>query len=452
MDEICISIKYGLYDWQILQQKDGYADITIGGSYWYDVNEEWGAPTLYCFVQNENTGAPVPVACESRLSGGKRGTWEAKLRLPTGGLYSLVTRMEWYKDGYAECICRWYGEARRHIGVGDVFLIAGQSNASGTARSMLEDAPDMLVHVFRDETHWDIATHPFNQNYSMHSPWLAFAKQLRAALNYPIGLIQTARGGSQLAEWHLSERGGLYRNMLSVVEASGASPVGVLWYQGCSDTGRDECETYLARFKETVADFREGLKNPTLPFLTCQLNRFRTLVYGNDASGWNAVRNAQRIAAETIDGVYVTSTIDLNMSDEIHNSRAGNLVLGERVAQLALSVLYGRKDAILAPDIDTAVYDGDRTVTIGFKNVTTRLGIYYATVEQLPFTVSDGEGEVAVSAYRIYGNTVVLTLMRPLAENARLSIGEGLCPQICIYDEETHYPALCVSDFPITRA
>jgi len=52
------------------------------------------------------------------------------------------------------------GDMIHNIGVGDVFVVAGQSNAAGRAKNPVEDAPELGVHLLRDSGVWDLATHP----------------------------------------------------------------------------------------------------------------------------------------------------------------------------------------------------------------------------------------------------------------------------------------------------
>ena len=50
-----------------------------------------------------------------------------------------------------------------NIGVGDVFIAAGQSNAAGRAKNPVEDPPELGVHLLRPSGRWDLATHPMGE-------------------------------------------------------------------------------------------------------------------------------------------------------------------------------------------------------------------------------------------------------------------------------------------------
>ncbi|MEZ4628259.1 MAG: sialate O-acetylesterase [Eubacteriales bacterium] len=55
------------------------------------------------------------------------------------------------------------GDMVHHVGVGDVFVIAGQSNAAGRAKDPIEDAPEIGVSLLRDSGKWDLAAHPLGE-------------------------------------------------------------------------------------------------------------------------------------------------------------------------------------------------------------------------------------------------------------------------------------------------
>jgi sialate O-acetylesterase len=130
------------------------------------------------------------------------------------------------------------------------------------------------VHLFRNSEQWALATHPLNESTgtrhpvnsetanSGHGPYIRFAKQLQAALGYPIGLVQTSLGGSPLQRWNPTEPGtpDLYENMLHCVQLTGGRVKGILWYQGESDTPTATASTYLKRFGKAVAAWRKALK------------------------------------------------------------------------------------------------------------------------------------------------------------------------------------------------
>ena len=210
------------------------------------------------------------------------------------------------------------GDCVHHIGVGDVFVIAGQSNSAGYGKDYISDCLDAGVHLLKNNGKWDIASHPINDSTGTihpqnrdgantgHGMYLSFAKYLKRELGYPIGLVQASLGGSPLKAWS-AEDGYLYRSMIHIVRGLNGIK-GILWYQGCSDTSPEDSRTYEERFEKMVRDVRRTLNMDTLPFLTCQINRAMTRCDEETIRGWGRVREAQRRAAQKIQNVFIIPT------------------------------------------------------------------------------------------------------------------------------------------------
>lgn len=324
---------------------------------------------LFGRIVRETDNAVVIPWTKCSLNGGE---WSVTLNVPEGGLYRFETKASSGGNNTLE----WVGRSCiiRHFGVGDLYVITGQSNMAGYGREAAYDPPCLGVHLYGNNGLWDIAAHPLNdstdsiypenmEHCSETSPALSFARKLYKELGVPIGLVQASLGGSSLAQWDPCEDGMLYRAMLRRLEVVGGVK-GVLWYQGCSDAVAGRAETYLERFKNMVARWRQDIGN--VPFLTVQLNRWANGSNECDRY-WGLVRDAQRRAAVEIDGVYVVPAIDGCLSDGIHNDSSTNVVIGERLADTALCKLYG-KIGRTAPNIVSAEYVDETNVFIKFDN------------------------------------------------------------------------------------
>ncbi len=171
---------------------------------------------------------------------------------------------------------------RHFIGVGDLWIIAGQSNSAGYGRGPIDDPPTLGVHLLRNNEQWTLAAHPLNESTDTlhpanreagnpgHAPYVQFGRTLQRALGYPIGLIQTALGGSPLTAWNPAEPdpAPLFDNMMHCAHLAGGRVRGILWYQGESDTGTDEMAlSYADRFGAAVRAWRAALEAPQLPAL-----------------------------------------------------------------------------------------------------------------------------------------------------------------------------------------
>lgn len=447
-----IIIEEGPQNWQIMQQQDGKADIFLAGKYYLPADAPDGAePRVFGRLLQEDTGRAVTGWLEAAVEG---NGW--RLTIPgvrAGGLYRVETSLRLTADGAMEWNVR--GDMIHHVGVGDVYVIAGQSNSAGYGKDPVYDPPEIGVHLFRNSGVWDLASHPFNDSTGTiheenseganpgHSPYLAFARTLKRELGYPIGLLQTSLGGSPLKSWNPEEEPVLYDCMMRVIRSQGGKVRGILWYQGCSDTGAAQCGTYRDRFEAFVRHCRQDLDDPQLPVLTVQLNRVTDHAPGRpEDEGWSVVREQQRQAALTIPGVTVVPACDCGLSDAIHNSAPGNITLGERLANMALRTVYGREDvAAFAPDVcSIRSAKGGRELTLTFDHVTDRL---YSFLPELPFTVWDGDGKIAVRDGKIEQNRIILSLMRPAGTDVTVSALDGANPcAFPLIDVYTHLPML----------
>lgn len=285
-----VIIERGASPWQIFQQgPEGTAPIRMEGTY-HLVRLSQELPlafsevppakaTVKARVALESTGESVVPWTECEIP--SEGTWRVTFpAVPAGGLYRLETTMTY--EGWDGLSCT-RGDMVHHVGVGDVFVIAGQSNAAGRAKDPVADDPEPGVSVLRPSGRWDLASHPLGETTGAvyvghyenhnpgHSPWLHFAKRLKRELGYPIGLVPCAYGGAPLRWWNPEENGALLRNMLDMLD--GLVPRAILWVQGEAEGYENSAESYLARFGAFVRHTREALGQPNLPFLTVQINR-----------------------------------------------------------------------------------------------------------------------------------------------------------------------------------
>lgn len=439
-DETGVVIDHGAQDWQIFQQDaNGLAEISLRGR-WLTQTPYKMARVMVRLVFETELHA-VTLALDWRPAETcPDQTWSFVLKkIPRGGLYRIETALQ-----LDEAPIEWTqrGDAIHHIGVGDIWVIAGQSNSVGYGKSPIHDSPELGIHMFHASGDWRLATHPLSDSTGTqypanreggnggHSPYLAFGRKLKNALGYPIGLIPAALGGSAISSWIPSLGGVLFNNMMSYLRDAGGQCRGVVWYQGCSDTGLAERAHYMSRFSEMVAAFRKGMNNPGLPIITAQLNRVVSEPSDRPAhEGWDVIREVQRQAARTLDKVYVVGTVDLGLSDAIHNNSAANLVIGERMANVALGAIFGRDTKYLHPDLRQARGVGAQAIELVFDNVDTRLNYEGRQPQYYPFAVRDEAGEARVVDWRMTAlNTMILELDRPLVGRATVTGAPTACP------------------------
>ncbi len=449
-----VKIATGPQPWQVLQREmDGCASLALTGGV-------VGEPE--CVVE-------VRVACEYD-NGPVAGcdwqdatmladsTWTSRLRVPTGGLYRVETRLRMPDTDW-----RNTGDKIWHLAVGDVWVIAGQSNAVGYGHGTVVDPPLLGVSLFGGDEMWRLATHPiFDPTGTRHpanrdsgwvdvSPWLSFGKEILTNAGVPVGLVPTALGGSPLSAWDTGNPDGayLYDNMIGMIEAAGGRVAGMVWYQGCSDAGDGLAQSYLERFTRFVAAFRA--RYGEVPVITAQLNRYLDSLPESHRF-WSIVREAQRQAGRRLAKLAVVPTLDLGLSDGIHTSAVGNVILGQRFGLAARGLAYGQDVPWQAADAREARFtDASRTaVRIAFDHVVDHL--VFLCQRTGDFSVEDAAGTVPIAAAVVEGTSeVLLTLTRPATGPAVCHNMFGVDP-ISTLRDHLQRPVLAFSYLEITEA
>lgn len=409
-------------DHRIYQQENGLADILVQGT----VQDIENVPGRVCvWLVREADGTHV---LQPHMISPEDGCFETILHVPAGGPYTLRTC--YVPD--VSILSPSNGECRFHIGVGDVYVIAGQSNAVGFGRSPSADEVDTRVQLFGLDRRWRDAAHPLSvgTDYAFTpvgdwaatgaSAFLRFGQVITRELNYPIGLLQTAQGGMPIKLW---DRGALlYEKMIEVIRAAGGKVKGILWYQGCSDTDTDQdAQNYYHKLTELIAHVREELVQPELPFLVVQINRFMT---DERHARWAWIKEAQRRIALDVPNVYVAPSHDANMQDYAHNTPHAQQLLGQRLAWLALDQIYHKPFFGKSPDFDHAVYSGNQ-VKVYWRDVYFAIENCSLAAEKCDFAFEDAHGLNPMKKYRFYGKHAVFTLERDVEGELLCSFAAG---------------------------
>jgi sialate O-acetylesterase len=457
--ELPFSITAGLVDNQVLQRnEDDVAEINLAG---VATTEGEVLATLY------RQEAPFEEydACPVGLAEG--GTWSAVLTdIPAGGPYVLELTL---------------GEERLRVGgilVGDLWVLAGQSNMEGCGDLIDMESPSPYVHVFDMGHRWHVAEEPLHwlidSPDSCHSEvtgeeqrkqqiearktrtkgtglGLPFANAMFRETGVPVGLITCAHGGTSMQQWNpeLKHLGGgsLYGSMVNHVRLAGGEVTGVLWYQGESDANPDDAPLYTDRMKALVSHIRKDFNAPRLPFYYVQIGRFVTPAeWGHlDSKDWNSIQEQQRLLVDTIPGTGMAPAVDLELDDLIHIGTQGLKRLGERLAALALN---GEKGIQL---IGVAVEKEDRTrLRVQFKGVC-ETGLEDST-RVTGFSVLNSEGKTLPTIYKAQvdvenPNDILLELVSPVGEGWTLWYGQGFDPPCTLTDTEDR--GLPVFQFPL---
>ncbi len=464
-----VTVDSGARPWQIFQQgADGKASVCLKGRcsrirlsqelpLSFEAMDAHAVTAVRARVALEATGEDIIPWTDCDVSG---TDWQVTLRdVPAGGPYRIETYMEY--EGWDGLSCT-RGDMVHMIGVGDVYVIAGQSNAAGRAKAPVEDVPDLRVHVLRPSGRWDLASHPLGEttgavhtgNYENHnpghSPWLRFAKRMADELGYPIGLVPCAYGGAPLRWWDRADNGALTENMLAMLKEYALKPRAVLWIQGEAEPFEDSAETYYERFARFVGDIRDLLDAPHLPFVTVQINRCTLPANEKMDRQWGMVRQAQARAWHEMEDVLLVPSTDVSLYDFIHDSAQGNLIIGDRCARAMLTAYFSRHYDWEAPEIESAARTAEDTVRIRFDRIRNWLNPYDVEASRLPIDAEDENGLVRPASYTVGRDDITVVFARPLGQKAVLHgmwrMDPGHIPCDCM-----RLPVLSWYGFPITE-
>jgi hypothetical protein len=164
----------------------------------------------------------------------------ASVTIPAGGWYRLEVR----RAGDAK-----EAATVEPIGVGEVFLITGQSYAANCNEERLKvSEPQRRVACLDPKTGaWRIADDPqpgASEYKGGGTIWPAFGDGLAAALELPVGFANVAWQGASSRQW--MPGGNLHKSMVAAASGLGRCRA-VLWQQGESDViAGIPAETYVA--------------------------------------------------------------------------------------------------------------------------------------------------------------------------------------------------------------
>lgn len=280
-------------------------------------------------------------------------------------------------------VVRGHNEAGiQDVLVGEVWLCSGQSNMewgllgvpSGKDDITTADFPQLRLfsvekksattpQVKFDGTKGWVTCSPENVTKvgthagSFTAAGFYFGRELQAKLGIPVGLIQSAWGGTRIEPWTPQAEPGkgdgkLYNAMIAPMIPMTIR--GAIWYQG--ESNRGDKAAYEQKMKDMIGAWRTAFQRPDMPFYFVEIAPFR---YGNDPSALGELRAAQARVAATVPHTGMIHTLDNpdNLGD-IHPQNKRQT--GERLARLALAGTYGVKvgKSVAGPSLASAQREG----------------------------------------------------------------------------------------------
>ncbi|MEO7650354.1 MAG: sialate O-acetylesterase [Bryobacteraceae bacterium] len=361
------------------------------------------------------------------------GPWSGEVDgLETGGPYRIEAR-----NGAERIV-------RDNIYVGDLWVLAGQSNMVGRAKFSGAESPDDRVHVLPKDSIWAVAKEPVHELRTGLDGepigaglGLPFAKEMVRRTGVPIGLLPVAVGGTSLWQWEPDDPKSLYAAMMDRIRKAGGKVRGVLWHQGEADSRDDRSPQYAGKFQYFLTALRRDLKDDRLSFYYAQVSRYPFEEKPpRSARSLNRIQETQRLLEENIKGIRMAATIDLELEDHVHLNREGQHRLGRRLANLACRDLFPNisecASVLPGPRLSGVRWESPRHLRVIFTGVN---GALRSTGRVLGFSFTDGDGKEQPLIFRASlaggsGNEVVLQINNQLGFPAalRLWYGRGFDP------------------------
>ncbi len=442
-----VHVTSGATDDQVFQRNaDSRADIKLTGTLEGAREGKIEARVMHGYLA-------VPGFDWTTIATAQRGTWTGEIKgLPAGGPYRVELRSGANITATIHDIL-----------VGDLWMLAGQSNMEGVGNLVDTEAPHELVHSFDQADHWIVAEEPLHRlvDATDRVHWrrnaqkepeklagdalqkyiearkkggglgLPFAVEMVRRTGVPVGLLPCAHGGTSMDQWDpaLKDKEGdsLYGATLRRFRLAGGRIKGVLWYQGESDTGPAAAPLFQAKFEKMVASMRDDFGQPNLPFYYVQIGRF---VSATNPDEWNFVQEAQRKSEATIPNSGMVAAIDFSLDDGIHVSTADHKRLGKRLVNLALG------DTKHGPRPVSASFKDGR-IAVTFADVNGRLT---APGRVSGFSIYNDKNEYVPLIYKAVvdpadGNTILLYVGTKPPAGATLHYGRGKDPYCNVTDQ-----------------
>ncbi|MBE7056535.1 MAG: sialate O-acetylesterase [Ruminococcaceae bacterium] len=274
--------------------------------------------------------------------------------IPVGGPYDLKINDALYTDIY----------------VGDLWILAGQSNMEGNGVLGENDfnyTPNENIRAFYMTDEWRPAKNPLHHcsiaKDLVHTEVchaaeqrsgvgagnaLSFALKMYEYTGVPQGLIACAHGGTCLGHWNPAgkEVGGdksLYGAMYRRFTANGSHIKGILWYQGCADGEIWAEKDFTAGTTHLFNCMRKDMGNgEILPIIQCQIGRWSDEYNQEDQEHnrcWFSIRRQQLALNDTIENIDTVASITYRTDDHVHLTSDSQWNLGVKMAEAMVNLI-----------------------------------------------------------------------------------------------------------------
>ncbi len=204
---------------------------------------------------------------------------------------------------------------------------------------------------------------------------------------------------------------------------------GVAWYQGENNAYVQVAHDYKNLLPAMIKDWRKGFEQPDLPFLIFQIARNRKWqTNANEASGIAELQEAQAKTAHTTPHVALIVSTDMGGPD-VHYT--GKEPVAGRAVKAALALAYGRKIEYVSPVFDSAKFVSGKAV-LRFSQTAGGLAAKGDKVQG--FVIAGADKKFVFADAKIDGDTV--TVSSPLVpEPVAVRYGWADLPKVNLFNQ-----------------
>lgn len=378
--------------------------------------------------------------------------------------------------------------------VGEVWVCSGQSNMewpvarSAGAEQAIADSACPRVRLFQVPR-----TESERPRGDVAAAWRAcgpdavpkfsaiayfFGRDLERSLGVPVGLIQSAVGGTPAEAWTSEDTqkanpdfkgifdayaaalerykkaqaehaaaaekaraegrpapeaprrpwmlGGLYNGMIAPLQPYAIR--GAIWYQGEGNAPR--AWQYRALFPAMIRCWRDAWGQGDFPFLFVQLAAFGPAGQKPEEETWPELREAQLLTLSAVPHAGMAVSIDVGDEKDIHPKRKQQV--GARLALAARAIAYGEKLVYSGPVFAAMKVEGDKAA-LSFDHVGGGLEARDGALQG--FTIAGEDKAFHGAKAEIEGDRVVVSCPE-VKQPAAVRYGWGRCPPCNLYNKE----------------
>jgi hypothetical protein len=233
--------------------------------------------------------------------------------VPAGGWYKLEIRaLLGNKTVYSKTVER--------VGVGEVFVTAGQSNSTNSAQFRSKQTSGM-VSCFSGSD-WQVRDDPFpgvHDHSANGSPWPSFGDAMYRRYGVPIGVASTGHGGTYVRQW--TPGGELFNwTMTRIYQLGPGGFRAVLWHQGESEY-RTDPDWYYSEMSRII-NASKLAAGWSFPWFTAQATYHTQIL-----TAFPAIRAAQKKLWDTGVSLEGPDTDTLTGDNRDHDGKGVHLSL-----------------------------------------------------------------------------------------------------------------------------